>query len=47
MNGQDLHKYEDTDVVQYGLQQQKENFIYKDAIDIAKANESRLYFLLQ
>lgn len=47
MNGQDLHKYEDTDVVQYGLQQQKEGWIYKDAVNIARKNANSLYFHLQ
>lgn len=47
MNGQDLHKYEDIDVIQCGLQQHKESFIYKDAVTIANQNQNRVYFNLQ
>jgi oxalate decarboxylase/phosphoglucose isomerase-like protein (cupin superfamily) len=41
--GSDLHKYQDTDIVQCGLQEHKSSYVYKRALQIAKGRPNKLY----
>lgn len=45
--GQDLHKYQDTDIIQCGLQQRTDSPIYKAACKVASDRPTSLYFKLQ
>ncbi|XP_069696583.1 apoptotic protease-activating factor 1-like isoform X2 [Periplaneta americana] len=48
LHGLDIHKYQDTDIVQFALQEARSSHIYKEALKIAKARPNKLYleFLL-
>jgi hypothetical protein len=41
--GLDLHKYQDTDIVQSGLHERKNSYVYKKALEIAKERPNKLY----
>lgn len=41
--GVDLHKYQDTDIVQFGLQESRNSYVYKKALEIAKERPKKLY----
>jgi hypothetical protein len=41
--GLDLHKYQDIDIVQCGLQECRNSYIYKKALKIAKGRPNKLY----
>jgi hypothetical protein len=38
-----LHKYQDTDIVQCGLQEPRDSYVYKKALTIAKERPNKLY----
>ncbi|KDR14803.1 Apoptotic protease-activating factor 1 [Zootermopsis nevadensis] len=41
--GLDLHKYQNTDIVQCGLQEHRNSHVYKKALKIAKERPNKLY----
>lgn len=43
LRGLDVHKYQDLDVVQCGLQEDKNSHVYKQALKIAKKRPNKLY----
>lgn len=45
--GQDLHKYQETDIIQCGLQQRTDSPIFKAAYKVALERPTSLYFKLQ
>ncbi|KAK4883286.1 hypothetical protein RN001_006605 [Aquatica leii] len=45
--GHDLHKYPDTDIIQYGLSLDKDGFIFKEAIKLVEAKPKSLFLHLQ
>ncbi|KAF5308658.1 hypothetical protein FQR65_LT06119 [Abscondita terminalis] len=45
--GHDLHKYPETDIIQFGLGQEKDSFIYKEALKLIDTKPRALFLDLQ
>ena len=42
-HGLDLHKYQDLDIIQCGLQEPRSSHVYKEAFKLAKQRSKKLY----